>query len=661
MEVRIIRHNVAANGFRPVPIYNHDAGFNGAGKAPYGTAWQIAARRDPPAAVTTYNPDATNTGIMCDGLRCIDIDVDEPDRAREILEAARMTCGQGSLVRYRNNSPRMLLVYRAAVDAPKRAIKNKHTGHGVEVLGKGQQFVAYGKHPTGADLQWDDDRAPDTVPLSALPVVTEDQITLLLAVAAAALDIQPEAVPAATNTAAPTATDIPISIEDVVASLAVIPDDGGDYDEWLKVGAGIHSIDNGAEGFSAFDGWSRRSPKYQRNSVIKQWKQYHANPMVSITAGSLIHRAREANPAFITPSLRNHIQAKRAGRPAPTERAGSRFMMSSITDILTMPPPVWLVPGLLLENTVAAIYGPPASFKSFVALDIALSLAAGAEWNGQRLPHSGVVYVAAEGASGLGKRAAAWMQYRGITPPEAMRVVGQPVPLSDQQAVNDLIVELRASASNTGLPNKLIVLDTLARCSVGVDENSAKEMGVVIAAAIRIRAETGATVLLVHHTGKDSSRGMRGSNRLLGDLDTTIEIVRHSDASRVALHVRKQKDAEEGDAIYFEMRKVELPLRAGHPMASSLTPVLLEGAEATKKNDDALQFAEKLPLGEVTSLSKAIDLLGWARGQRAFDRIKSAIPKVAGVTVRTPVGMRRITRVDTKTKDGALLVDEVPE
>jgi hypothetical protein len=168
-------------GFRPVAVYTvagsrrarHTASL---GKRPFGMGWQDAARRDPPAAVANPpNHDTSNTGILCDGLRIIDIDVDDPKVAPRCVEIARAMFGN-SPMRYRDNSARRLLVYRAAAGEPEKR-KIEGTEGKVEALGHGQQFVAFGDHESGADLQWDGD-APGSVSRDGLTAVTEDQITL---------------------------------------------------------------------------------------------------------------------------------------------------------------------------------------------------------------------------------------------------------------------------------------------------------------------------------------------------------------------------------------------------------------------------------------------------------------------------------------------------
>jgi P4 family phage/plasmid primase-like protien len=152
------------------------------GKRPVGHAWQERARRDPPEAVTMPpRADALNTGILCDRLRAIDVDCEHPGKVAEMCRRAEARFGVG-LMRTRANSARVLLLYRAATASGpmpgKRSLQGVHGA--VEVLGKGQQFVAFGRHHSGAPLEWRP-LGPDMVPVHALPAITEEQITVFLA------------------------------------------------------------------------------------------------------------------------------------------------------------------------------------------------------------------------------------------------------------------------------------------------------------------------------------------------------------------------------------------------------------------------------------------------------------------------------------------------
>ena len=143
-------------------------------------------------------------------------------------------------------------------------------------------------------------------------------------------------------------------------------------------------------------------------------------------------------------------------------------------------------------------------------------------------------YVLAEGSGGLQRRVAAWEDYCGADPTGYF--VTETVPLMDDLATLRFIDEVNRVATDPAL----IVFDTLARCMVGGDENSARDMGLVVANADRVREATGATVLLVHHTGK-SGDSERGSSALRGACDTMMKVA--GDRDQLVLQCEKQKDA----------------------------------------------------------------------------------------------------------------------
>jgi hypothetical protein len=163
-------------GFRPIAIET-------TGKRPLTPAWQQRARCNPPADATEApRQECLNTGILADGLRIVDLDMDDAVMAGQIRELALTLLDQAPM-RFRHNSPRLALPYRAVDGSPtKRALAGR-SGCKVEILGHGQQLVAFGVHPSGAPLQWYPE-PPGAFTLASLPAVSEDQITKFLQEAA---------------------------------------------------------------------------------------------------------------------------------------------------------------------------------------------------------------------------------------------------------------------------------------------------------------------------------------------------------------------------------------------------------------------------------------------------------------------------------------------
>lgn len=233
------------------------------------------------------------------------------------------------------------------------------------------------------------------------------------------------------------------------------------------------------------------------------------------------------------------------GRPLPPPEEELNPLAERIrADLLTtaevkaLPKPEALVEGYLNRDSLAMLYGPSGVGKSFLAADLALHVGRGAWW--QRSPvHGGpVLYVVAEGAGGFGMRLDAWEQHN--------RMVREVHPVSWLPwAVNVSDASWAAALTEVcfDLQPVLVVLDTFARCIPGVEENSARDLGLVIANLDRLRRATRACVLLVHHSGKDSDRGARGNSALRGAVDTELELT--GDSDRMTLRVRKQKDGPE--------------------------------------------------------------------------------------------------------------------
>ena len=148
-----------------------------------------------------------------------------------------------------------------------------------------------------------------------------------------------------------------------------------------------------------------------------------------------------------------------------------------------------LVDGLLYRDTLAQLAGPPGSYKSFVSVGMACAVAAGVVWEGHRVPEAGpVVYVAPEGGSGLRVRVLAWCEHNKVPVEQVARnlhVLREPLALADERDVQEA-VEVAAEVGAL-----LTVLDTRARCTAGLEENSATDQGHAIAAAERIQRASG--------------------------------------------------------------------------------------------------------------------------------------------------------------------------
>ena len=253
------------------------------------------------------------------------------------------------------------------------------------------------------------------------------------------------------------------------------------------------------------------------------------------------------------------------------EPTAERFHLLSVKDLFALRQPKWLIDGIVTEGAFGSVFGPSGDGKSFLALDWSLSVASGCPWQGRRVQQGEVVYVAAEGGLAINKRVAAWMQQHALSDVPSAFFLLEGVQVADEEEL-DLL--LRKLAERSMVPC-LIVLDTFARCFVGGEENSAKEVGEFIAGAARLHVATGATVLCVHHTGKGGKDIERGSSALRAAADVMVRVVK--DKTTVTIYNDKQKDAAPFDAIKLRMQEVQTLV--GQETTTSLV-LLAAGADA---------------------------------------------------------------------------------
>jgi hypothetical protein len=222
-----------------------------------------------------------------------------------------------------------------------------------------------------------------------------------------------------------------------------------------------------------------------------------------------------------------------------------------------LPEPEPLIDNVLDQGTTGLLYGKWGTLKSFIALDWAASVATGREWQGRGTVKRRVLYVAAEGAFGLKARVDAWEQgwHTQIAADGELEILPRPLNLTNAAEVRNLAALMRWGGYS------FIVFDTVARCMVGGDENSAKDCGLVVDSLNRLRECTPdgrGVVMGVHHSGKDA-KTLRGSSAFEGGVDTVYSASR--DGAVVTLEREKRKDGPELD--HHELRLDLISLNLG--------------------------------------------------------------------------------------------------
>ena len=232
-----------------------------------------------------------------------------------------------------------------------------------------------------------------------------------------------------------------------------------------------------------------------------------------------------------------------------------------------------LVKRLMGSASLVVIAGPTGSGKTFIALDCCVHVALNRPWFGRKVTRVGVLYVGAEGQAGLIKRISAIKAHYGIAE-DAVPFALYPAPIdlvTDASGVKQIISYVEALNKILPVPIGIVVIDTLARCFGSGDESATQDMNTFVSRCDTIRTKTGATVLVVHHFGKDESKGMRGSIALKAAADTVIEVT-GLEGIRTA-RVEKQKDGAAGESFAFLLKPIDLGLDDEGEMQASCVVV----------------------------------------------------------------------------------------
>lgn len=340
--------------------------------------------------------------------------------------------------------------------------------------------------------------------------------------------------------------------------------------------------------------------------------------------------------------------------PEPHSSGVGFTMVGELIDNIR--PPDWLIKGHMVSDSLALIYGPPKCGKSFLAIDWACSIATGTDWNGFRVKKAPVFYIAGEGHNGLAWRFKAWSLANGVDIKDAsIAVTNTAAPLTDEVSATQVAVAVEDMAKQIGTAPALIVVDTLAR-NFGGDENSTQDMNKFVQHLDRIRQRWNATVLVVHHTGKDQSRGARGSVALRGAIDTSYSVDR-DELKAVLVEGVDMKDAEVPAMRAFKLDPITFDLRDEDgapvtscvlkPMDADYKPAKRKATSAGKgKNQtvalDALKglYTECERRQEGTGRPAIVDLESWktATGldRRRFSEVRRGLEESGQIKVDAP-------------------------
>jgi hypothetical protein len=278
-------------------------------------------------------------------------------------------------------------------------------------------------------------------------------------------------------------------------------------------------------------------------------------------------RSHEPDVASVTPGVTNATP-------------GRRLILRTIGAIVAeRREATWLIHNVLEANVLAVLAGPRASFKSFIALDWAMRIAAA---------DSPVVILSGEGA-GLGRRAEAWMQEHGRAVDDRLLALESVANLNAESDMQSL----QQGIDEAGIRPALIVVDTFSKFSAGLDENSNQEVAEYLSKlTIGLRERYTATVLLVAHSGHGDSKRPRGASALMANPDAEY-IVERPDVQAMAVTVTRERFKDTASMAPLGYQAVEIDLGRRDKYGQPIKSLIMREAEA-----EARRGPEPMPQGK---------------------------------------------------------------
>lgn len=405
-------------------------------------------------------------------------------------------------------------------------------GPGVDLKADGYIAVEPTVHPSGRVYAWESSSDPlDGVVPSTLPAWIRDMS---------------RHVPIATGTVVPVNPINPQRLRDAHEALQHIEAD--DRNTWVQVGQAINNEMPGHEGFALWDAWSQQSAKYDAQDLLRVWRSFKPRGLAGVGLNTVFKMAQDSGWKNMGPAV--------VAAPSELDTGLPLVFSDEITQASIRIDQ--LVEDVITRGGLSVMYGESNSGKSFMACDMGCHIGTGREWLGKRTVQGAVLYVAGEGAESIKLRVLAWRQLHEALP--ALAIVPVAVNLLDARAdLQRLVDAAQKVAERFGMPVALIVIDTLARAFGGGNENASEDMGAVITHADKLREQTGAHVMFVHHSGKDAAKGSRGHSSLKAATDTEIEVTGDSATKLHTATITKQRDlGSRGDEITATFRVVEM-------------------------------------------------------------------------------------------------------
>lgn len=453
-----------------------------------------------------------------------------------------------------------------------------------------------------------------------------------------------------------------LSVERMEELLAQLDPDMG-REDWIKIGMALHHECEGDDtGFDIFNEWSACGGKYPSEEALRQqWDSFDrrkGSNRRQVTMASVIKMTKDLPVSAdglrrVAEEAASHASATTTGVTPPDY--DGKFPLRRAGDIARLPAGKWWIKGILPKAQIGAIFGASGSGKSFLALDIMAHLSLGRSWRGRTAAPARGLYIAAEGGTGVGKRIKAWAQHNSVNADELDISV---LTVAPNIMLKDDIEELVRSVKLAG-GFDYIVVDTYAQVTPGANENGAEDMGRALAHCRALFEATGAMVILIHHSGKDASRGVRGWSGINAALDFALETTRAEGSEYRELRVSKMKDGEDGLTFGFKLSTVVVGLDED---LEEITSCVIEDAETPKAAEKGTDKGTKRRGRVESHVLETMVLFGSADTVKLHELVDQAVatmplPEKGERDTRRQRVVRAIQQLG-KEKDGPLQVKD---
>lgn len=688
--IQELRQSMAANGWAPIPLLTND-------KAVKISNWSNLAREDRSHfAQQPVRADMLNTGFLCDGLRVVDIDIDDREYVLHVGRIAMRTLGERPMMRRRSNSHRLAFVYRAAEGSPSKvSVTGKHGK--VEILGRGQQLHAFGLHPSGGELVWQPG-APGEIAVDDLQVVAVSQVDLFLQEVAELLEAQapvqaqaPAAQPEL-RPITPATRELNIGYQQgqidrdaLQDAMRALPNDGrfDSWEAWNRVGMALWSATDGSgEGFALFDQWSQRHHSYDARKTRDRWDAITGSPPRDLHVGTIFWMARENGWKTTYESDRILDRPQRTTESIDPETGevhsesvdaglASRFIW---IDPAKFPRRRFLYGTSYIRKFLSVDVAPGGVGKSSLALVELLAIASGKDLLGITPTETGCVWY-----------------HNGEDPLEEVdrRIIGAALHFEIEPAVLETRL-FRSSGRDTHLviaeqqregavilkPNVQAVIDTIRQHGIlvarfdpfvsthMVTENDNNAIAAVAREWAQIADITGASIALTHH-----SRKSNGNQTTIEDARGAVALI---DASRSvrALNSMSEDEAKKAGVTtrraYFrvDQGKVSMGPPADKAEWYHIASVQLPNGDAFEQGDSVGVVEpwewpdpfDGISSDDAVRVQQAVSQGGpWREDVRAAAWVGHRVATVLGLDSKTPVEREKVKGlIRTWVKNGVL-------